>query len=155
MNKNIIIALKKYLFRSFKVAQVPDIVWTTTVKNIKNQGYPWENKIASIGYTKLPYGFKTFDFYDNGVAISAKTINTLSPSYTKKENHVKYIINKYIKDISKFGGYSKSGITVTPEDIYTKELLIGVPKRINGNIAKAINIRASNHKIKVIFFRIY
>ena len=112
--------VRKILFNIFKIVWIRDMKWSTNISEIKQQGYLWEKKIAKKGYIQLPYGFKAFDFYRAGEAISAKTINTLSACYTKNRNLIKYVINKYVKSMINFKQYTKCGITIHNDDIIKK-----------------------------------
>lgn len=77
---------------------------------------------------KLPYGFKTFDFFErrNGVAISAKTLDTNTIARINKPELVRYQINGYINKMVDFTEDRFERLP-TREMITSMELHLGIP----------------------------
>lgn len=106
-----------------------EIVWG---KGIQSQGMPWENYLASQlpAGSRLPPGFKTFDFFDEstGVAISAKTLDTTTPSKIANPGQIYSSLKRNIDAIVKFSESSKKGVTVSSSQIAIRELQVAIPK---------------------------
>ena len=107
--------------------RVADIVWG----NITLQGYPFEHALRTAlklpKSAKLPDNFKTFDYFYNGRAISAKTIDLTAPTYGQP-NRVYYGIKNYIDKANQFERYKLSGYSLTAQKITQREVHIGIPK---------------------------
>ncbi len=110
-----------------KKIRVSDIVW----RNITLQGYPFEHALRTAlklpKSAKLPDNFKTFDYFYNGRAISAKTIDLSAPGY-RQSNRVYYRIKNYIDKANQFDHYKLSGRKIVADDITQREVHIGIPK---------------------------
>ena len=131
-------------------------------EGVYKQGYPFEDFVGKElklpESTRLPYGFKTFDYYDitTGQAISVKTLNTSTKTY-QSPNSVNRKINEHVNNIDKFE-YAERGVFELKKDmIQTKILHIAVPKtttpaqwlEINKSISYATE-RNINVKVTVV-----
>ncbi|MEI9751802.1 DUF637 domain-containing protein [Moellerella wisconsensis] len=101
-------------------------------EGVYKQGYPFEDFVGKElklpESARLPYGFKTFDYYDidTGQAISVKTLNTSAKSY-QSPNSVNRKINQHIDKIDEFKTGGRGEFELTPNMIQIKDLHIAVP----------------------------
>ncbi|WP_267311743.1 endonuclease toxin domain-containing protein, partial [Asaia spathodeae] len=105
-----------------------NVVWG---KGISGQGYPFEDfleKELPAG-SRLPELFRTIDFFDEstGLAVSAKTMETMTPSRMKNPRRVYYDIKRNIDTLEKFSGYGLSGRSVESSKIIRRELDLAIP----------------------------
>jgi biotin-[acetyl-CoA-carboxylase] ligase BirA-like protein len=104
------------------------LVWG---KGIQAQGMPWENHLAKqfSQEARLPQNFKTFDFYDKptGLAVSAKTLNTMSASRLNDPIKIYHSLTKSIDAVANFEHHKLSGVKVRGENIKIRQLEVGVP----------------------------
>jgi hypothetical protein len=108
------------------------------------RGYAFENYTASIlpASWRLPKNFKTFDFFDreNGLAISAKTLDTNTLSRIANPEMVRYTVNGYINKMVDFSGHTLEKFPLTSDMIAAKELHLAIP----GNTS-AIHMQQIKH----------
>ncbi|MCC8423170.1 hypothetical protein J8V12_20625 [Photorhabdus thracensis] len=80
--------------------------------------------------TRLPTGFKTFDFYDptTRIAISVKTIDTRTPARMKDPKQIYTLMKGNIDSAADFSEHMKQGKEVTSLMISQREVHIAVPK---------------------------
>lgn len=121
------------------------------------QGYPFEDYMATLlgKGTRTPYGFKTFDFFDekSGVATSVKTLNTQTPARIQTPKQIYNSIKGNIDSIINYKTSTKEHLTIKVSDVQRKDLVIAVPKitttqqweQINNAIAygKSKNVNVS------------
>jgi len=111
------------------------IAWTTDPKLASGQGLPFENWLEPqlAAKSRLPTDFKTFDFFDfaTGRATSAKTLNTMGPSYIKTPSLVYSNLKTYIDATTKFTSYTKDGVTVTSAIIKARDVQLAIPASTN------------------------
>ncbi|MGV8002692.1 hypothetical protein QPK14_11450 [Photorhabdus temperata subsp. temperata] len=96
------------------------------------QGYPFEDFVATQmpKGTRLPTGFKTFDFYDQktGIATSVKTLDTRTAARIKDSRQLYTSIKGNIDSAAGFSEYTQNGYKVTSSMILQREIRIAVPK---------------------------
>ncbi|MDW7782903.1 DUF637 domain-containing protein [Morganella morganii] len=109
--------------------------WYQSGSSINQQGMPFEHYIGTQlpAGSKLPDGFKTFDYYDSKdkIAISVKTINTQTDSRLNKPDAIKYTINGHVNKIAQFTDHIKEGTPLSTDDIKKRVLHIGLPEKNN------------------------
>lgn len=107
----------------------PGIQWG---KGIHAQGMPWEDHLAKQmpAGSRLPPGFKAFDFFDraSGVATSAKTLDTTTPTKIADPKQVYSSLVGNIDDAADFTRYTLQGRTLNASQITARELQVAVPK---------------------------
>jgi hypothetical protein len=92
------------------------------------RGYAFERYLERIfPEAKLPDRFKTFDFFEKGTAISAKTLDTNTLSRITKPELVRYQTNSYINSMIDFTEYELEGVRLTSSQITAKELHLAIP----------------------------
>ncbi|MDR0742441.1 MAG: hypothetical protein LBE98_03185, partial [Puniceicoccales bacterium] len=93
-------------------------------------GCKFEDHLAKTKYVgnKLPKFFKTFDFFDekNGIAISAKTMDTRTKSYANPAD-IGSKIRKYVKETANFEEYKLDGTSLEKDMIKGRRLELGIP----------------------------
>ena len=98
---------------------------------IKEQGGPWEDHLELPGHLgeRTPDSFKTFDFWDRpeGIATSAKTLDTRAPRYVDRPSRIYGALKRYIDQIDRFDGDIKRDIEIRPEQIDQKRLELAIP----------------------------
>lgn len=104
------------------------IVWG---KGIKAQGMPWEDYLATQmpASSRLPAGFKTFDFYDQatGIATSAKTLDTLTSAKLTDPAQIYSSLKGNIDAAASFTGARIGPVQVFASDISSRQLQVAVP----------------------------
>ncbi|MEM8420251.1 DUF637 domain-containing protein, partial [Morganella morganii] len=132
--------------------------WYQSGSSINQQGMPFEHYIGTQlpAGSKLPDGFKTFDYYDSKdkIAISVKTINTQTDSRLNKPDAIKYTINGHVNKIAQFTGHIKEGIPLSSDDIKKRVLHIGLPEKTTSEQWKSINRAVKNANDKNIEIKI-
>lgn len=126
-------------------------------EGVQGQGMPWEDYLAgTMPGTKLPQNFKTFDFYDSitGVAISAKTLNTMTKARIAEPTKVYNTLKKHIDSAANFTNYKLSGMPLTSDMIKNRALAVAIPKNTTSiqweQINKAIQYgKQNNIKINI------
>ena len=92
---------------------------------IGKQGMPWENYVGKNlpVDARLPKNFKTFDYYDSrdGLAISAKTLDTQTASRTLKPRQIYNTLKNYIDKTANFKTYSLSGVELNANTIRERD----------------------------------
>ncbi|MCA6218977.1 hypothetical protein KZ793_00005 [Photorhabdus sp. UCH-936] len=80
--------------------------------------------------TRLPEGFKTFDFYDIGTrtAVSVKTIDTRTAARIKDPKQIYTSMKGNIDVVANFTGAVKGSSIVNASRISQREVHIAVPK---------------------------
>ncbi|HHN8407371.1 TPA: hypothetical protein ACRRX0_002103 [Morganella morganii] len=132
--------------------------WYQSGSSINQQGMPFEHYIGTQlpAGSKLPDGFKTFDYYDSKdkIAISVKTINTQTDSRLNKPDAIKYTINGHVNEIMKFSEDDKEGVSLKPNMINKKILHIGIPEKTTSEQWKSISSSVKNANDKNIEIKI-
>ncbi|MBO9203609.1 MULTISPECIES: DUF6443 domain-containing protein [Niastella] len=106
--------------------------------------------------SNLPYAFKTFDRFENGIATSIKSVD-LAKSY-KTSGSLYSTLKGYIDDIMFFDKpYKLQGVTVDPKDIARRVLQLGLQPGQGSaaqwsEIGKAIQYAAENNIHFIISF---
>jgi hypothetical protein len=104
-------------------------------QGIGKQGSAWEGKLADSyagsSTTQLPGYFKTFDFYDGVTkeAISAKTLNTMTPARLERPETIYNTLMRYVGKMEEFESYTLTGVTLEATDIASKTLALAIPAR--------------------------
>jgi filamentous hemagglutinin len=102
-------------------------------KGIEAQGFSWEVYLANkLGAgTRLPRNFKTFDFYNEvtGTAISAKTLNTQTPSKLANLEKIYHSVKRNIDAAAGFVDHTLKEFDLTSKMIKTREIRLAVPKQ--------------------------
>jgi hypothetical protein len=98
---------------------------------IKEQGDPWERRVgeAKPVDAKLPDGFPTFDYFvvTTGTAISAKTLNTMTPARVSDPDQVYYKAKQHIDKVADFEYAERAGTEIKRQDIRVSEVELLVP----------------------------
>ncbi len=96
------------------------------------QGYPFEDFVATQmpKGTRLPAGFKTFDFYDKktGIATSVKTLDTRTAARVKDPKQIYTSMKGNIDVIVNFKEARKGEDIIKLNMISQREVRIAVPK---------------------------
>jgi hypothetical protein len=105
------------------------IVWG---KGIEDQGIPWERHTQrQLSAEPTPRNFPTWDNQvpAHQIAISDKTLNTLSQSYTEKPRNIFYSLAKYIDQAAAYNrSITHSGTTIVPKNIAIRQVNLAVPQ---------------------------
>ncbi|WP_420998498.1 hypothetical protein ACKI2N_032010 [Cupriavidus sp. 30B13] len=100
---------------------------------IQGQGMPWENYLADQlpAGSRLPPNFKTFDFFDRmeGVAISAKTLDTTTVARLAKPEQIYTSLKANVDATASFEGYTLRGVSLYADDVAARQLRVAVPER--------------------------
>nr|WP_247717667.1 DUF637 domain-containing protein [Morganella morganii] len=132
--------------------------WYQSGSSVNQQGMPFEHYIGTQlpPGSKLPDGFKTFDYYDSKdkIAISVKTINTQTDSRLNKPDAIKYIINGHVNKMAQFTDHIKEGTPLSTDDIKKRVLHIGLPEKTTSEQWKSINSAVKNANDKNIDIKI-
>jgi hypothetical protein len=100
-------------------------------EGINAQGMPWENYLARglPAETRLPPGFKTFDFFDleTGVATSAKTLDTLTDAKLAKPSQIYTSLKGNIDKVADFERAELAGKVVEGADISRRVVSVAIP----------------------------
>ena len=125
-------------------------------------GKPWPERGREAeelyGGTPEYRNFKTIDDFDDGVALSIKTIDLDAPLY-QDAKRLTYRINSYVRKLADFDGGSQNGITIEPGETTSRILRIVVPENSESieqsrSIESAIDLaRKLNVRIEVIRHR--
>lgn len=112
----------------WKVVDNPGIVWGGP---IREQGDPWEDFLdlaENIG-ERSPPTFPVYDFVDRASkhAVSAKTLWTTGPSYTRRPSQIFGRLKAYVDQMERFEGSNPEGFRLFPDEIDSREMLLGVP----------------------------
>jgi len=99
---------------------------------IQSQGLPFEDYLAGRlpANSRLPANFPVIDFFDanTGVATSAKTLDTLTPTKVADPKQVYSSLKGNVDALANLDGTpSLSGTTVNTEYITTRDLQVAVP----------------------------
>lgn len=98
---------------------------------IKEQGGPWEDHLELPGHLgeRTPDNFKTFDFFDDnqGLATSAKTLDTRAPGYVDRPSRIYGALTRYIDQIDGFDGSNLEAFPLRPDQIDLKRLELAIP----------------------------
>lgn len=84
-------------------------------------------EIRKLEGANLPDKFPTIAKFNNGRAISIKSLNIDEAYYTKPGN-IKRKIESYINKLDKFEGANSYGINIRNNDITSKELILVIPE---------------------------
>lgn len=103
--------------------------------DINKQGMPWEDYVGNSlpADARLPRNFKTFDYYDltTKTAISAKTLDTQTPSRLAKPEQIYGTMKGYIDSTANFTEYELSRRILTADMIKQREIHLAVPADTN------------------------
>ncbi len=114
---------------NFKTVQLADtgIVWG---KAIDKQGIPWEDLLEPQfpKGSRLPPKFQTFDFFDLDTkkAVSAKTLETLTPARLKDPTQIYDSLKKNIDDVIDFKDYSLKKRSLDSSMIESREVRVAI-----------------------------
>lgn len=75
----------------------------------------------------LPYNYPVICAFDNGEAISVKSIDTTSPLYQNEKSMDKQI-KSYIRDLDEFEGANYGEYSISNEEIKKKTLVLVIPE---------------------------
>ena len=110
---------------------------------IGKQGMPWENYVGKNlpSDARLPKNFKTFDYYDSrdGLAISAKTLDTQTASRMLKPRQIYSTLKNYIDKAANFKIYSLSGVELNANTIRRREIHLAIPAQTTKEQWQQIN----------------
>lgn len=86
--------------------------------------------ISHVIDARLPQNFKTFDSYDieTKIAISAKTLNTMTASRLAQPERVWTSLKKSIDSAARFEKHTLSDFPLTSEMILKKHLEVAIPQ---------------------------
>jgi filamentous hemagglutinin len=130
-----------------------------------DRGYAFENYLATKlpADWRLPPRFKTFDFFGDGKAISAKTLNTNTLARIANPETVRYTVNGYINkmiDFTKYNRYSRElgkVVEVTRDGISSMELHLAISANTSPihmqQIMRSVRYGADN-AVKVILTKV-
>lgn len=106
----------------------PGIAWSGP---IRSQGEPWEDFLETLGVfgARSPSPFATFDFFDldSGLATSAKTLDTLAPTYADRPSRIFARLRDYIDRIERFDQGSSGSFRIRPGQIERRRLELAEP----------------------------
>ena len=113
-------------------------IWTPTIdagvqwgKGIQLQGMPWEDYLAGTlpADSRLPPNFKTFDYYDegSGLAVSAKTLNTMSDAKLANPGQVYSTLKTNIDAAANFETYALGDVELSSAGIAVRQVHVAVP----------------------------
>ncbi len=119
---------------------------------IQEQGMPWEDYLATqlADNTRLPAGFKTFDFFDHKerIATSAKTMDTLTISKLDKPEQIYSALKRYINKTASFEEAKLGVVKVSADKIDTRKIELAIPTNTTAEqykqIEKAIEYAKDN-----------
>ncbi len=101
-------------------------------KGVQGQGLPWETHLATQlpAGSRLPPGFQVFDFFVPGsrTAISAKTLDTMTPAKLANPSQVYQSLKRNIDAAANFTGAQQGKLEIKPSDIASRELRVAVPE---------------------------
>jgi hypothetical protein len=144
------------MFSKYKIIKVEGLIWG---KSVKTQGYPWENALEkSLGpdYIRTVPNFKTFDFVSKrGIAVSAKTMNTMSESKIRTPKQIKHTIKKYVNDVINYKDHTLSNQTLLVKDIKGRRIDLAIPKNTGTEQMKQIELAKVYAKDNGVDLRIY
>ena len=110
---------------------------------IGKQGMPWENYVGKNlpSDARLPKNFKTFDYYDSrdGLAISAKTLDTQTASRMLKPRQIYSTLKNYIDKAANFKTYSLSSVKLNADTITRREIHLAIPAQTTKEQWQQIN----------------
>ena len=110
---------------------------------IGKQGMPWENYVGKSlpSDARLPKNFKTFDYYDSrdGLAISAKTLDTQTASRMLKPRQIYGTLKNYIDKATNFKTYSLSSVKLNADTITRREIHLAIPAQTTKEQWQQIN----------------
>ena len=84
-------------------------------------------EIRKLQGANLPYNFPVIAKFENGTAISIKSLN-LDEAYYKNTRNLKLKLMTYINKLAEFNGGKSSTITIDGSQILNKELIIIIPE---------------------------
>lgn len=102
-------------------------------RGIEGQGKPWEESIAAqmpTGGKPLPPGAETWDHFveEDGIAVSAKTLDTTTYTYASKPERIYAKLSAYIDAAATYGSRPvRRRLAVPPEKIKSREIQLAVP----------------------------
>ena len=92
--------------------------------------------IQEVFHANLPFTFPGLSSFENGEATLIKSIDTTAKSY-QNENTLSKVIKSYVNDIKTYEGqvqpWGSDGITIMPEDILIRRLLLVIPSNVLDN----------------------
>jgi SPP1 gp7 family putative phage head morphogenesis protein len=112
----------------WEVEDNPGIVWGGP---IREQGDPWEDFLdltEGLG-TRTPRTFPVYDFYGENRrhAVSAKTLWTTGPSYTRRPSQIFGRLKAYVDQMDRFEEGDREGFRLMLDEIDSREMLLSVP----------------------------
>ena len=113
---------------------IADLQWG---RGIMNQGMPWENYLQTIlpAGSRLAPNAKTFDYFDRetGLAISAKTLDTMTDSRIANPSSIYYTLKGYVDKMDSYAGGVNGGA------IEAKQMLVAIPSATTATGMAQIN----------------
>lgn len=99
----------------------------------KKQGDPYENYLERVygSENRLPAGARTFDYFDeaSGLAVSVKTLDTLTPSRLTDAKKIYSTLKPYIDKVDQYSDVGGgTGVPFGADDIVKKHIDLGVRK---------------------------
>ena len=93
------------------------------------RGIAIEDAIESSGLRsgRLPPGFRTVDFFDEGIATSTKSIDLGAKTY-QDANRLLSTVRKYVDKLRDFRGGARGGFRIRPGDITGRRLDLVIPQ---------------------------
>ncbi len=123
-------------------------------QGINNQGKLWESFLqkslpeGTLNLNDIKSNFKAFDFYtSDGVAISAKTMDTIGSKTYQTSKNITSVLNSYVNKMLKFDGDGRGIFQLRETDITAKELHLAIPSKTTSTQMQAIHKCPLHHKI--------
>ena len=73
----------------------------------------------------LPFGFKTIDKFEKGIATSIKSVDLTASTYSNTSK-LNSLLKGYVDKVSGFEGYRKAGVEITKDMIKQRELVVAI-----------------------------
>lgn len=119
------------------------------VETAFNKGRPG-NLIGGKGLEN----FKTFDDFENGIATSYKSVDMALDGALNKPESITSRLNSYTNKISWFEGYKLNGVRITPANITSSNLKVGILGTPNSAQRAALNSAANYAQNKGVGFQL-
>ena len=109
------------------LGQAGGSIWNLPTKGgTATRGFVWEKILAKPGAMKS-HNFPVIDFFYNGVATSAKTLDIHAASYSAG-NRIFSQIMKYVDELASFEGATWGGDAIVPNQINKRVLDLAIPR---------------------------
>jgi hypothetical protein len=115
-------------------------------------------RIREIFHANLPNNFPKIALYSNGVATAIHSLDTTAASY-QTPSGIGRKIDEYVGELAKYDGqatpYGSEGITIPPEDILSRRLVLVIPRNdISPEISAEIDRRIVDALDRGIFLQV-